>query len=84
VREQGRENGRWNWEATGKWCSAKREIEFAEEGMKAAKWGGFGETVGKAALIGLIQEEAQSAQTRLDKSKKSKEKVKFREKCWAC
>ena len=77
MREEERmdEEQRREREESEKLHSARKEMEFAEEGLKAAQWDDFGETVGRAALVRLIREEIESAQTRLDEAKASGERV---------
>lgn len=69
-------------EASKKWhdaeIKAEQEVELAEEGLKAARSDDFEETVERAALIRMVQEEVQSAQTRLEQAIESTEKVKLK------
>lgn len=53
-------------------------MKFAEEGLKAALSDGFGETVGRAALMKMAQEEVQSVQSQLEESKEAEKKVRLR------
>jgi hypothetical protein len=75
VEEKRREASKQRYEVESK---AYREVKFAKEGLKAAESDDFGETIERAALIRLIQEELESARARLDESRKSEEKVKLR------
>ncbi|KAA6411556.1 MAG: hypothetical protein FRX48_04836 [Lasallia pustulata] len=69
-------------EASKKWhdaeIKAEQEVELAEEGLKAARSDDFEETVERAALIRMVQEEVQSAQTRFEQAIESTEKVKLK------
>ena len=56
----------------------KEELEFAEEGYKAARLDDIRETVERAALIKVTQEEVRSAQTQLEQARKSTEKMKLK------
>lgn len=47
--------------------AAKEEMKFAKEVLKATRLDDLGETVEKAALIKLVQEEVRSTQTHFEK-----------------
>lgn len=53
---------------------AEKEVEFAEEGLKAARLGNLGETVKRATLIKVAQEEVRSTHTQFEEAKESTEK----------
>ncbi|KAI9777433.1 MAG: hypothetical protein M1816_004723 [Peltula sp. TS41687] len=57
---------------------AWQEVGFAEEGLKAARSDDFGETVRRAALIKMVQEEILSAQAQFKESKELAEKTELR------
>ncbi|KAF7506289.1 hypothetical protein GJ744_011862 [Endocarpon pusillum] len=57
---------------------AKEEMQFAEEGHKAARSDNFGEIVERAALIKVIQEEVRSAETQFEEAKASAEKTNIK------
>ncbi|KAI9779204.1 MAG: hypothetical protein M1816_003644 [Peltula sp. TS41687] len=57
---------------------ARQEVRFAEEVLKAARSDDFGETVKRAALIKMVQEEIPSAQAQFKESKESVEKIMLR------
>jgi len=59
---------------------AGEEMESAEEGYNAARLDNFGETVEKAALIKVVQEEVQSAQTQFEEARESTKKIKLKRK----
>jgi len=57
---------------------AEEEVEFAEEGLKAARLDNLGETVERATLIKVAQEEVRSAQTQFEEAKESTEKIELK------
>lgn len=57
---------------------AEEEVEFAEEGYKAARLDNLGETVERAALIKVAQEEVRSAQTQFEQARESTEKIELK------
>lgn len=59
---------------------AEEEVEFAEEGYKAARLDNLGEIVERAALIKVVQEEVRSAQTQFEKATESTEKIGLKRK----
>ena len=60
--------------------SAEEGAEFAEEGYNAARLDSIGETVERAALIKVVQEEIRSTQTQFEQARELKEKIKLKEK----
>lgn len=54
--------------------SAEEKIKLTERRLSAAQSHGFGETIGRAAWIGLFQKELQSAHMRSDKVPKSEDR----------
>ncbi|KAI9675745.1 MAG: hypothetical protein M1817_001112 [Caeruleum heppii] len=65
-------------EASMQRFDAEKEMEFAEEGLRAARSDGLEETVERATLITTIQEEIQTARTQIEASKESAERIKLR------
>lgn len=57
---------------------AEEEVEFAEEGYNAARLDNFGETVERAVLIKMAQEEVRFAQTQFEEEKESTEKIELK------
>ncbi|KAL8941535.1 MAG: hypothetical protein Q9211_001782 [Gyalolechia sp. 1 TL-2023] len=57
---------------------AEEEVKFAEEGYDAAQLDNIGETVERAALIKMAQEEVRSAQTQIEEAKEPLEKIRLR------
>lgn len=57
---------------------AEEEVEFVEEGYKAAQLDNFGEIVERAALIKMVQEEVRSAQTQFEQARDSIEKIELK------
>ena len=55
-------------------------MEFAEEGYNAARLDNLGETVERAVLIKMAQEEVRSAQTQLEEEKEATEKIELKRK----
>ena len=53
-------------------------MESAEEGYNAARLNNFGETVERAILIKMAQEEVRSAQTQFEEEKESTEKIELK------
>lgn len=76
--EKHKEYGRKAHEASVQSFSAKRDLEWAERGLKAAYSDDFGDTIERATLVRLVQKEVESAQTRLDEAQKSEREVKLR------
>ena len=63
----------WNAKVT---CScARREVEFTEEGYKAAQLDNIGQSIERAALIKLVQDEVRSAHTQLKQAREPMEKI---------
>ena len=56
---------------------AKEEVDFAEEGLNAARLDDIGESIEKATLIKVIQEKVRSAKTLSEEAKESREKVEL-------
>lgn len=56
----------------------KEELEFAEEGYKAAQLDDIRETVERAALTKVTQAEVRSAHTQFEQARKSTEKIKLK------
>ena len=57
---------------------AKLEVEFEEQGLKAAQLDGLGESVEKASLVAMIQEEVRSAQRQIKECTEAIDKIKLR------
>ena len=72
------ELGKKNHEAEMKHFLAEEEVEFAEEGYKAAQLDNFGESVERAALIKQTQEEVRSEKTEFKQANESTEKIKLK------
>ena len=62
-------------ESCSKRFRAEEEVEFAEEVLKAAQSDDIRETIERAALINVVQEEVRSAQTQFEEAKESTEKI---------
>ena len=62
-------------ESSSKRFQAKREVEFAEEVLKVTQSDDIRETIERAALIKVVQEEVRSAQTQFEEAKESTEKI---------
>ena len=73
-----KEFGKKEYEADMARFVAKKELEFTEEGYKAARLDDFGEAVKKAALIKVMQEEVRSAMTQFEEETESTEKMELR------
>lgn len=58
--------------------TAKKEVEVAEEGYQAARLDNLGETVERAALIKVAQEELRSAQIQFEEARESTEKIELK------
>lgn len=65
------------YEASSNRWRAKEEVEFAE-GYKAVRLDNLGETVERAALIKVAQEDVRSAQTKFEEEKESTEKIELK------
>ena len=59
---------------------AEKEVEFLKEGYQAAQMDDIGETIEKAALFKVLQEEVRSAQVQLEETRESAEKLKLKTK----
>ncbi len=57
-----RELAKSKYKASSKRYRVEEVVEFVEEGYKAARLENLGETVERAALINMVQEEVRSAQ----------------------
>lgn len=73
-----KEFGKKNHEAEMARFVAKEELEFTEEGYKAARLDDFGEAIEKAALIKVMQEEVRSAMIQFEEETESTEKMELR------
>ncbi|KAL9606106.1 MAG: hypothetical protein Q9179_000732 [Wetmoreana sp. 5 TL-2023] len=67
-------------EASMKCYNAEEEVKFAEKGYNAARLDNFGETVERAALIKVAQEEVRSAQIQFEQAREWREKMELKEK----
>ena len=65
-------------EASSKRYRAEEEVEFAGEGLKAAQLDDIGETIERATLIKVAQEEVQSAQIRFQEARESTAKIELK------
>jgi len=66
------------FEASSKRYRAEEVVEFAEEGYKAARLENLGETLERAALIKVVQEELRSAQIQFKEARESTEKIELK------
>lgn len=66
------------YEARSMHFRAKEEVEYAEEGYKAAQSDEIRETIERAALIKVTQEEVRSAQTRFEEARELTEKIELK------
>ena len=57
---------------------AEEKVEFVEEGYNAVQLDNLEETVERAVLIKMVQEEIRSAQTQFEEEKESTEKLEFK------
>lgn len=57
---------------------AEEVVEFAEQGYNAAQLDNLGETVERAVLIRMAQEEVRSAQTQFEEERESTEKMELK------
>ena len=77
--EQYTELQRKNREAWMNHSKGIEETRFREEGYNVAQLDSFGETIERATLIKVIQEEVRSAKTQFEEAKRSREKVELQE-----
>ena len=73
-----KELGKKEHDASMSRFKAGKEVEFAEEGYKAARSDGLGETVERAAMIRMAQEEVRSARTQFEQARESTERTEFK------
>lgn len=69
-----------SYEASSNRFRAEEEVEFAEEGYIAARLDNLGETIERAALIKVAQEEVRSAESQFEQAKVSTEKIELKRK----
>ena len=72
------ELGKKAYEARFMRFRAKKEVGFAEEGYKAAQSDDIRETIERAALIKVAQEEVRSAQAHFEEARELTEKIKLK------
>jgi hypothetical protein len=72
-----RELEKKKYEASSQRFRARKEVDFAEEGLKAARSDNFGETIERVALVGIIQKELELARTQLEESKAVTQKIEL-------
>ena len=77
-RKKRNELGKKAYEAEFAQFKAGKEVKFAEEGYNAARLDNLEETVERAVLIKMAQEELRSAQTRFEEEKESTEKIELK------